>query len=281
MTGRRHSTRVEASGKRARGDVAGGVTVPTRAALELSLRDVARPERAKKEQAYLKSKRRHIGVSVPEIRRVARQAHGVLRRVSKSELFRLVRELSDSGTHELFALAVELLVADAGRLSSADLRQLETLIRQAKTWALVDPLAVHVVGEIARREPGAFAKIDGWAEDDDFWIRRAALLALLKPLREGAGDLSRFARYADANLDDPEFFVQKAIGWVLREASRKRPLLVAEFVEPRAARMRPVAFRESTRRLPDKMQKALGRRRQSNDPSGSPPRPRRARGSRS
>jgi plasmid stability protein len=47
-------------------------------------------------------------------------------------------------------------------------------------------------------------------------VRRTALLALLLPLRRGAGD---FARYAEALLEEREFFIRKAIGWVLRETS--------------------------------------------------------------
>jgi len=58
--------------------------------------------------------------------------------------------------------------------------------------------------------------------DDDFWLRRSAMLGLLRPLRAGGGDFERFARYADAMLEEKEFFVRKAIGWVLREVAKRR-----------------------------------------------------------
>jgi 3-methyladenine DNA glycosylase AlkD len=78
--------------------------------------------------------------------------------------------------------------------------------------------------------------LDRWASDQDFRIRRAALLTLLGPLRHGEGDSERFARYADAMLEDKESFVRKAIGWVLRETARKRPSLVCTWLLPQAAR---------------------------------------------
>ena len=80
-----------------------------------------------------------------------------------------------------------------------------------------------MVGFLAQRCPQLGVVLDRWAIDDDFWIRRSALLALLGGLRGGEGDFARFARYADAMLADKQFFVQKAIGWVLREPRRSDP----------------------------------------------------------
>ena len=69
------------------------------------------------------------------------------------------------------------------------------------------------------------------------------------PLRRGGGDFERFARYADTMLGDKEFFVRKAIGWVLRDTARKRPDLVYAWLLPRAARASSVTLREATKPL--------------------------------
>jgi hypothetical protein len=74
-------------------------------------------------------------------------------------------------------------------------------------------LAGDAVGTLVLRHPDAAADLDAGAGDEDFWVRRSALLAQLRPLRAGA-DLDRFGRYADAILDETESFVRKAIGWV-------------------------------------------------------------------
>ena len=75
------------------------------------------------------------------------------------------------------------------------------------------------------------------------------MLCLLPALRRGGGDFDRFAGYADAMLDEREFFIRKAIGWVLREVSKKRPALVAEWLGPRTARASGVTFREAVKYL--------------------------------
>jgi 3-methyladenine DNA glycosylase AlkD len=107
-----------------------------------------------------------------------------------------------------------------------------------------------VAGPLAERHTELGVVLDRWAGDHDFWIRRAALLALLGPLRRGEGDFERFARYADAMLEDKEFFVRKAIGWVLRETAKKDPAYVAAWTREHLDVMSGVTFREAVRRLP-------------------------------
>ena len=97
-----------------------------------------------------------------------------------------------------------------------------------------------------------------WAADDDFWIRRSALLALLVPLRRGeTASFERFARYADGMLSEREFFIRKAIGWVLRETGKRQPDLVAAWLAPRAPSASGVTMREAVRYLAPGQRDAL------------------------
>ena len=75
-------------------------------------------------------------------------------------------------------------------------------------------------------------------------------MSLLRPLRRGEGDFDRFARYADMMLAEREFFIRKAIGWVLRDTGRRRPDLVAAWLEPRAGQASGVTLREAVKPLP-------------------------------
>ncbi|MGO8687073.1 MAG: DNA alkylation repair protein [Candidatus Dormibacteria bacterium] len=131
------------------------------------------------------------------------------------------------------------------------------LLRESRTWALVDELAAVVVGGLVERHPELGSTLDRWAGDPDFWIRRSALLALLLPLRRGAGDFARFAAYAETMLDEREFFIRKAIGWVLRDTGRKRPGLVYEWLLPRAWRASSVTVREAVKPLSPEQRAAI------------------------
>jgi 3-methyladenine DNA glycosylase AlkD len=124
------------------------------------------------------------------------------------------------------------------------------MLGSADTWALVDSLSADVMGSLVERYPELTVTLDRWTGDDSFWLRRSALLALLVPLRRGGGDFDRFARYADQLLDEREFFIRKAIGWVLRETGKRRPELVDDWLAPRVGRASGVTMREAVKPLP-------------------------------
>jgi 3-methyladenine DNA glycosylase AlkD len=138
-----------------------------------------------------------------------------------------------------------------------DIALIEHLLRESKTWALVDNLAASITGPLVDRCPELERTLDRWAVDDDFWIRRSALLANLLALRRGDGDFERFGRYADSMLEEQEFFIRKAIGWVLRDTARKRPDLVYEWLEPRARRASGVTVREAVKPLSEGQRQAI------------------------
>lgn len=227
------------------------------ASIEAGLRAAGTPERAANEKRYLKSDLEFFGATVPATRKVvvtAIRANGGLER---DELLELVDALWAHRVHECRMAAVEALDVCAGLLLPEDMALIERLIRESRTWALVDGLAASVAGSLVARHPALNGPLDRWAVDPDFWVRRSALLALLGPIRQGGGDFERFGRYADGMLEEREFFIRKAIGWVLREASKKRPQLVYEWVEPRTGRISGVTLREALRYLPKEQQEEL------------------------
>ncbi len=171
------------------------------------------------------------------------------RDLEHQDLIELVEALWVEPVFERRMASVFLLDRFADRLGVADLALIERLVRESLTWALVDGLAGDVLGRLVGADPGGVTPVmDRWATDDDFWIRRASLLAELRPIRRGA-TLGRFLRRADPMLDEREFFIRKAIGWVLREASKKRPDEVAAWVAPRTHRASGVTMREAVKYL--------------------------------
>ena len=218
--------------------------------IEAELRAVGTPERAAQEKRYLKSDLEHLGATVPAMRRVVvafRRAHPEL---GHDEVLALARALWKQPIHERRAAAVELLELDHQLLVAKDIALVEDLLREARGWALVDNLAANVAGALAERFPARLAPVlDRWAKDSDFWLRRSALLALLLPLRRGGGDFARFCRYADAMLEEKEFFIRKAIGWVLRETAKQTPRRVFDWLLPRVGRAAGLTVREASRHL--------------------------------
>lgn len=246
-------------------------------AVDRQLRERGNAVRADKEKAYLKSALAHYGVSVPDTRAIVRAAiHG--QDLNHDEVIELAQQLwsapraaiagSSPGretaavhglapVHERRAAATMVLIQSKDHLGAGDADVIETLLREAKTWALVDPLAGDLVGPLSELDSGFEPVLERWAEDDDFWIRRSALLAHLVPLRQGRGDFERFSRFADGMLEEKDFFTRKAIGWVLRDTSRKRPELAFDWIIPRAHRASGVTIREAVKRLSPEQREAV------------------------
>jgi 3-methyladenine DNA glycosylase AlkD len=215
-----------------------------------ALRAAGTPERAAQEKRYLKSELEFFGVAVPELRRIVKAAVRAYPGLDEAGLVAWAVALWRPPVHERRTAAVEILTLAAPRLGAGELATVERLLRESRTWALVDGLAVSVAGEIALHDSRSWPVIDGWAADADFWVRRSALLALLRGIRTGRPDLTRFTRYAEPLLAEREFFIRKAIGWVLREISRRDPDWVARWTQDHLSQMSGVTFREAVRRLP-------------------------------
>lgn len=229
------------------------------AAIEIRLAPLGTARRAGGSKAYLKSDLRFLGNDTATVRQEARAWRNAHRGWDVDALLGLTEALWRREVFELRSFALVLLVAQAADLEPRHLSLLERLLRDSHTWALVDEIAPRLVGPLLVRHPREVGRVlDRWAKNGDFWIRRAALLALLLPMRRGEGDWARFARYADPLLEDREFFIRKAIGWVLREAARTAPARVVAFVEPRAGRLSGVTWREATRKLAPRESRRLG-----------------------
>lgn len=228
--------------------------------IEVALARLGAPERAVGAKRYLKSDLEFIGVATPPFRSVIVAVLKSAPPLDRAALLAAAKALWERRVFELRAAAAEPLMRRVRLLEARDIQLVERLLRDSRTWALIDVLAPRVAGPMLERYPDLGPVLDRWAEDDDFWVRRAALLALLVPLRRGGGDFERFAGYADAMLEEREFFVRKAIGWVLREVGKERPELVIGWLGPRLSRASGVTVREALRHLPPADREALASR---------------------
>ena len=220
------------------------------AALERRLAEVGTPERAEQEKRYLKSELTFLGATVWQIDRVVKEDL-TARALSHDEAVELAIALWSVPIFERRMAAVAVLERSPKVLGTGDLALIERLLRESRTWALVDNLAVAVVGRIVEAdERGSAPILDRWAVDSDFWIRRASLLGELCLLRRGA-PLDRFVARADPMLEEREFFIRKSIGWVLREAGKRRPDDVVAWLAPRTHRASGVTMREAVKYLPE------------------------------
>jgi 3-methyladenine DNA glycosylase AlkD len=230
--------------------------------IEHNLRAVGDEGRAIGAKAYLKSDLEFIGVAAKPLRVVARAVLADHPEIDHQALVELVLALWQRPVFELKAVAVALLERRPNDLETGDLELVEDLLRRSHTWALVDWLCTKVAAPMVEREPESTAAVlERWSRDDDFWIRRASMLAQLPSLRAGGGDFEQFASFASRMVGEKEFFIRKAIGWVLRDVSKKRPDLVFGFLLDHVHEVSGLTLREGCKYLPEGQRETLSRAR--------------------
>jgi 3-methyladenine DNA glycosylase AlkD len=234
------------------GSAAGSELDPERVAghLHVQLAEFGSPQRAAAERSYLKSRLRHLGAPVPAVRRVVRNWERGHPQVGHDDLFAIADALWAEPVHERRLAAIELLQVVPRRISADDMPWMERHLRECGTWALVDPLAGLVVADLLPREPAVLSVLDGWVADDDFWMRRSAVLGLRSAVRRGE-HLDVLFDFAERLLPDTEFFVRKAIGWVLREVAPRHPREVSAWLREHVDEIGLVTLREPLRKLAD------------------------------
>ena len=122
---------------------------------------------------------------------------------------------------------------------------LERLITTKSWWDSVDSIA-PLVGELARKYPELVEEtINHWSVDENYWLRRVAILFQLKYKQQTNETL--LYDYMVKNADSKEFFLQKAIGWALREYSKTNPESVKAFIE--GNQLAPLSIREGSKYL--------------------------------
>jgi 3-methyladenine DNA glycosylase AlkD len=231
---------------------------PDVARIERELRAAGSPERAAGSRNYLKCTLEFTGTTVPQARAIVTAWGREHPDLTGQRLTEIAGKLWERPYFECRMAAVILLTDRRKLLVAADAALIEQLLRTSGTWALVDGLAADVMGSLVERFGELTAILDRWAADDNFWIRRSAMLSLLVPLRRGdPARFDRFAGYADAMLGEREFFIRKAIGWVLRETARRQPDLVADWLAPRVQRASGVTVREAVKWLPPAQRDSL------------------------
>lgn len=129
-------------------------------------------------------------------------------------------------------------------LKREDISRLKYLIVTKSWWDTIDLLA-KVVGSLIIRIEGYDQIMLEWSKDSNIWLRRVAILYQLS-LKDKV-DKQVLDKILVNNLDDSEFFINKAIGWALRDYSKYNPEWVREFIKKNKENMANLSIREASK----------------------------------
>lgn len=202
------------------------------------------PERAKEMSAYMRDKFAYLGIPAPLRKELSKE---FLRSADKKPVdWQFVFECWERPEREYQYLAADYLDKIKRKLSASDIPNIRKMIVSKSWWDTVDALDV-LVGDIAIRYPEVNETILEWSAGDNIWLRRIAIDHQLK--RREKTDTVLLERILINNLGQDEFFIDKAIGWSLREYSKTNPAWVRGFIEKHKDEMKPLSVREGSKYL--------------------------------
>lgn len=199
-------------------------------------------EKALPMKKYMKDNFPFLGIAAPERKVIFSSLIKENELPPYENLHDEVWALFDQEEREYHYVAIELLSKYKKKLTVKDLSFCQKLIESKSWWDSVDSIAPKTVGEIvkANRVEGEAIMVE-WAKSSNMWTNRASILHQLK-YKTATNEELLFATI-ERHRTSKEFFIQKAIGWVLREYAKTNPEVVRQFVEN--TQLAPLSKREA------------------------------------
>lgn len=195
-------------------------------------------------EAYMRNQFQFFGIRTPERTALLRDFLKEYGKPQVEELPDIVRCLWSEPQRECQYIALSLLDKRSRYLTKDHLPFLEELIVNKSWWDTIDHIAPNHVGKIYQTEEDD-TYLEKWIHSDHMWLNRISILHQLK--YKGKTDQDRLFRYILLHNESKEFFIQKAIGWALREYSKTDPEAVQQFIE--SEKLAPLSKREGMKHI--------------------------------
>lgn len=216
----------------------------------LSLKELfenhANPSQAAPMKKYMRDQFEYLGIKTPQSAALQKEFYAEQGLPEVTELDSILRELWSLPQREFQYVGLGLLDKLEKKLPAKFIKTIEYLIMTKSWWDTVDAIASHTVGSHFRRFPEVREKyLPKWRASKNIWLRRTAILFQLNYKKET--DFELLCDIIRENLDSKEFFINKAIGWALRQYARVDPKAVKKFVK--STPLHPLSRREAMKHL--------------------------------
>jgi 3-methyladenine DNA glycosylase AlkD len=216
------------------------------APLVIEMQSAANFEKAIGAKRYMKNLFEHLGTDAKTRRKIMNtfiKEHGLPDSLKLKEFTFVLWEKPE---REYQYIAIDVLQKLTKKLRETDIEWIEELITRKSWWDTVDGLAVSICGPYFQLYPKKIIPAtERWMQSGNIWLQRSALLYQLKYKKNT--DTAIMAKFIEHLAGHREFFIRKAIGWVLREYSKTNKEWVRGFVDSHV--LSPLSYKEATKYL--------------------------------
>lgn len=196
--------------------------------LEIELEKNANPKIALEQKAYMRNQFEFFGIKATERREIQKPFFVKEFLPKKDELDNIVIALWEKPQRDYQYFSQELAYKYLNQFEEKDIALFEYMVTHKSWWDTVDFIAAKLMGEYFKKFPEQrTVYVKKWIDSKNIWLQRCALLFQLK-YKENL-DTVLLSSTINSLLGSKEFFINKAIGWILRELSKTNPIWVAEF----------------------------------------------------
>jgi 3-methyladenine DNA glycosylase AlkD len=198
--------------------------------LETAFKENSHPDNAAAMAKYMRNHFSFFGIKTEDRRHIFK----TIWKENQEEFSKKTREIAlqlfAKGQRELQYCAIEILIKQLKEnYEKEDIQLIEKLITTNSWWDSVDTIAKNILGQYLLEYPLETKKvITRFSNSDNMWLNRSAILFQLGYKQKTNFDLLQFECEKHKNSD--EFFIQKAIGWALREYAKTNSEAVKNFV---------------------------------------------------
>jgi 3-methyladenine DNA glycosylase AlkD len=196
---------------------------------------------------YMKNKFNYFGIKTEDRRAILKTNWDNHKDEIKTHFRSIAWELFQKNEREFHQCAIDILVKEIKKkYVIEDIQLIEKFLITNSWWDSVDTIAKYIVGGYLQQfSEETFKVIERFSNSDTMWLNRTAIIFQLSYKEKTNFDLLKAE--CEKHKESKEFFIQKAIGWALRDYSRFNPNGVKEYVN--STNLKPLSQREALRNI--------------------------------
>ena len=202
-------------------------------------------EQARQMSKYMLNKFEYIGIKTPERRKIFKNFFKEYKNKEKID-WEFVNNCWENKYREFQYVAADYLKNMKDKLTIDDIPKLKQFILKKSWWDTIDNLDM-TIGALALKDSNVNKILLEWSIDENIWLRRIAIDHQL--LRKEKTNTELLEKILKNNLGQTEFFINKAIGWALRDYSKTNPKWVKNFIEKNKEKMAKLSIKEASKYL--------------------------------
>ena len=210
-----------------------------------TIKDHSDSNQAAKMSAYMRNKFAFLGIPTPKRKTLCKEFFKIKRKENSVD-WEFINNCWKESAREFQYVAVDYLNLVQNHLTPADIPKMKSLAIEKSWWDTIDGLD-KLVGRIALDYPEVNATLLEWSRDENMWLRRIAIDHQLG--RKEKTNTELLEKILVNNLGETEFFINKAIGWSLRDYSKINPEWVRGFILQYQDRLAPMSMKEASKYL--------------------------------